>query len=92
MPGLERLGLSHAFPPTASAVVGADLGGLGLTGTTMTGVRSFAHAVATGAVVLDRSISRDRLVGSIGELDGLTSTTAQRIAYRLGEPDARPTA
>ncbi len=89
LPGLESLGLRQVFP-TPSELVGANLGGLGLTPATKTGIRAFARAVAIGDVRLDRSISLDRLIASISTLDGLTVATAQRIAYRLGEPDACP--
>jgi 3-methyladenine DNA glycosylase/8-oxoguanine DNA glycosylase len=89
VPGLQRIGLTHTFPQPAT-LAAADLSGLGLSSTPQTAIRAFAQAVAEGAVPLDRSVSLDRLVGAIGELDGLGARTAHYLAFRLGEPDAWP--
>ncbi|HEY3259418.1 MAG TPA: AlkA N-terminal domain-containing protein [Pseudonocardiaceae bacterium] len=89
VPGLRRIGLTHTFPHPAT-LAAADLSGLGLSSTRQTAIRAFAQAVAEGAVPLDRSVSLDRLVGAIGELDGLGPRTAHYLAFRLGEPDAWP--
>ena len=88
--GLRRLGLTHTFP-SPEALSGADLSGVGLTSARAAAIRSFARAVATGSVRLDRSVSLDRLVASITAIPGLGSWTAQYLALRLGEPDACPT-
>jgi len=89
VPGLRRVGLTHTFPQPAT-LAAADLSGLGLSSTRQTAIRAFAQAVAEDAVPLDRSVSLDRLVGAIGELDGLGARTAHYLAFRLGEPDAWP--
>jgi AraC family transcriptional regulator of adaptative response / DNA-3-methyladenine glycosylase II len=90
VPGLDRLGLTHTFPP-ATTLAEADLTGLGLTPARANAIRVFARAVAEDALRLDRSISLDQLIASITALDGLGPWTAQYIALRLGEPDACPT-
>ena len=90
VPGLEQLGLTHAFPSPA-VLAGADLDGLGLTPSRANGIRLFARAVAEDAVRLDRSVGLDELIASITALDGLGSWTAHYLALRLGEPDACPT-
>jgi len=89
VPGLRAMGLTHTFP-APEALAAADLGGLGLTRSREDAIRAFAGAVATDTVRLDRSVSLDRLVATVGELDGLGSWTAHYLALRLGEPDAWP--
>jgi AraC family transcriptional regulator of adaptative response / DNA-3-methyladenine glycosylase II len=89
VPGLERLGLSHTFPPPETLAT-ADLDGLGLTKARSLAIRSFARAIADDAVRLDRSVSLDKLVESITAIDGLGTWTANYLALRLGEPDAYP--
>jgi AraC family transcriptional regulator of adaptative response / DNA-3-methyladenine glycosylase II len=90
VPGLERLDLTHTFPP-ATTLAGANLTGLGLTPARVNAIRVFARAVAEDAVRLDHSISLDDLIASITALEGLGPWTAHYIALRLGEPDACPT-
>jgi AraC family transcriptional regulator of adaptative response / DNA-3-methyladenine glycosylase II len=89
VPGLEQLGLTHTFPAPA-VLASADLGGLGLTSTRAEAIRSFARAVASQAVRLDRSVPFERLISSIVAVDGLGAWTAHYLALRLGEPDACP--
>jgi AraC family transcriptional regulator, regulatory protein of adaptative response / DNA-3-methyladenine glycosylase II len=89
VPGLQHLGLTHTFPQP-DTLAGADLTGLGLSSARQTAVRAFARAVADGTVRLDRSVTLDRLVATVSELDGLGPLTAQYLAFRLGEPDAWP--
>jgi AraC family transcriptional regulator of adaptative response / DNA-3-methyladenine glycosylase II len=90
VPGLAPLGLSHTFPSPAS-LAGADLAGLGLTGTRAEAIRAFARAVADDEIRLDGSVSLDSLVSSLTAVQGLGAWTAHYIALRLGEPDACPT-
>jgi AraC family transcriptional regulator of adaptative response / DNA-3-methyladenine glycosylase II len=90
VPGLEALGLTHTFPSPAT-LAGADLEGLGLTRARTRAIRSFASAVAGGAIRLDRGVGLDRLVASVVAIDGLGAWTAHYLALRLGEPDAFPT-
>jgi AraC family transcriptional regulator of adaptative response / DNA-3-methyladenine glycosylase II len=89
VPGLDRFGLSHTFPPPAT-VAAANLTDLGLTTARAAAVRAFARAVADDAIRLDRSIGLDPLVSSIQAIDGLGPWTAHYIALRLGERDAWP--
>jgi AraC family transcriptional regulator of adaptative response / DNA-3-methyladenine glycosylase II len=88
-PGLEPPGLTHTFP-SPQTVAGADLDGLGLTHARASAIRSFARAVARGAIPLDGGAGLDRLVASIVAVDGLGDWTAHYLALRLGEPDAFP--
>jgi len=87
--GLLQLGLTHTFP-TAETLADAELGGLGLTRARADAIRIFARAVYDDAVRLDRSVSLDRLVSSVSQVDGLGDRTAHYLALRLGEPDACP--
>jgi AraC family transcriptional regulator, regulatory protein of adaptative response / DNA-3-methyladenine glycosylase II len=87
--GLRQLGLSHTFP-SPQALADADLSGLGLTQARASAIRSFARAVATDAVRLDRSVPLERMVESITAIAGLGPWTAHYLALRLGERDACP--
>ncbi|HEV8650848.1 MAG TPA: helix-turn-helix domain-containing protein [Actinomycetes bacterium] len=89
VPGLQRIGLTHTFPPP-DTLAAADLSGLGLTRARQGAIRAFAQAVAEDAVRLDRSVSLDRLIASISQLEGIGPWTAHYLALRLGEPDAWP--
>jgi AraC family transcriptional regulator, regulatory protein of adaptative response / DNA-3-methyladenine glycosylase II len=89
VPGLQQLGLTHAFL-SPEVLAGADLDGLGLTRARADAIRSFACAVVEDEVRLDRSVSLEQLVASITAVDGLGPWTAHYIALRLGEPDAFP--
>lgn len=88
--GLRRLGLTHTFPPP-DTLARSDLSGLGLTSGRAAAIRTFARAVVEGVIRLDRSVSLDRLVGSLAKLDGVGPWTAHYLAFRLGETDAYPT-
>lgn len=89
VPGLGRLGLTHAFP-SAATLSDADLDGLGLTRARQNAIRAFARAHAEDRIRLDGSVELDRLVDSIAAIDGLGSWTAHYIALRIGERDAFP--
>jgi AraC family transcriptional regulator, regulatory protein of adaptative response / DNA-3-methyladenine glycosylase II len=89
VPGLQQLGLTHAFP-AATKLAGADLAGLGLPRTRQESIRSFARAVVADALRLDGSVSLDELIASLTAIRGLGSWTANYLALRLGEPDAFP--
>ena len=88
-PGLEGMGLTHTFP-SVSTLAAADLRPVGLTPANARALRDFADQVATGAIVLDGSVTLDRLVESIASVDGISASTAHYIALRLGEADAFP--
>jgi AraC family transcriptional regulator, regulatory protein of adaptative response / DNA-3-methyladenine glycosylase II len=78
VPGLDSLGLTHAFPrPDVLAAKAAP-------------IRSLAAATAGGAVRLDWGGNLDGLVASIAAVPGIDASTAQYVAMRLGEPDAFP--
>jgi AraC family transcriptional regulator of adaptative response / DNA-3-methyladenine glycosylase II len=87
--GLRQLGLGYTFPHPG-LVASADLSGLGLSESTATAIRAFARGLADGTIRLDGSTSGDRLVTSVGALDGVGGRTAHYLAFRLGEPDACP--
>jgi AraC family transcriptional regulator of adaptative response / DNA-3-methyladenine glycosylase II len=89
VPGVAGLGLTHTFP-TARALAGGDLDGLGLTRARAAAIRAWARAVDAGAVALDRSVPLDRLVAAVVAVPGLGPWTANYLALRLGEPDAFP--
>ena len=89
VPGLQQLGLTHAFP-SAAVLATADLSGIGLTGARAAAVQAFAAAVESGEVRLDRSVSLGQLVASLIAVRGLGPWTAHYIALRLGERDAFP--
>jgi AraC family transcriptional regulator, regulatory protein of adaptative response / DNA-3-methyladenine glycosylase II len=89
--GLERIGLTRTFP-SAPAVAGADLTGLGFSAGSARAIRSFARAVSSDTVPLDGSVTLDRLLASLVSVAGLGSSTAHYLALRLGERDAFPTA
>jgi len=87
--GLERVGLTHTFPPPATLAT-AELRPLGIARARATAINGFARAVADGAIQLDRSISLEQLISSISDVEGIDLVTAHYIAFRLGEPDACP--
>ena len=89
VPGLAALELSRVFPP-AEVLAKADLDGLGLTGTRIAAIQSFAHAVDVGDVVLDGVGGLDALVTSLCAVAGVGPWTAQYLALRMGFADAFP--
>jgi AraC family transcriptional regulator of adaptative response / DNA-3-methyladenine glycosylase II len=89
VPGLETLGLTHAFP-SAETLAYTDLGRLGLTRVERETIGAFARAVGDDAVRLDRSVSLERLIGDLVAAGGMQTPTAHYLALRLGELDAFP--
>lgn len=89
VPGLESLGLTHTFP-TAETVADGRLSRLDLMRSEQETIGAFAHAVRDDVVRLDRSISLERLTGSLVGLGGIDALTANYLALRLGELDAFP--
>jgi AraC family transcriptional regulator of adaptative response / DNA-3-methyladenine glycosylase II len=82
--------LTHVFP-TPAAVVSAPLGSLGLTRARAGALRTFARAVADGALDLDAPAELEEAVARLTALPGIGDWTAQYIALRaLREPDAFP--
>ncbi|MGH2843649.1 MAG: AlkA N-terminal domain-containing protein [Solirubrobacteraceae bacterium] len=89
VPGLERFGLSHSFPPP-EVLATADLSRVGLTRARQSAIQAFAGAVIRGEIALNRSAPLTDLVDAITAVRGLGPWTAQYIALRLGERDAFP--
>ena len=82
--------LTHAFP-TADAVAGVDLDGLGLTGGRVRTLRALATEVAAGRLMLEPLADRDETRGRLAEVPGIGPWTVEYIAMRaLGDPDAFP--
>jgi AraC family transcriptional regulator of adaptative response / DNA-3-methyladenine glycosylase II len=91
VPGLGPLRPTHAFPaPAALAHAGAGLQASGLTSGQAETVSSFAAAVGQGAIRLDGSMTSEQLISRITAVPGITASTAQYVALRMGEPDAFP--
>jgi AraC family transcriptional regulator, regulatory protein of adaptative response / DNA-3-methyladenine glycosylase II len=88
-PGLRQLGLTHLFP-SAAVLADADLSRIGLSERSGHTIRAFARAYVDGAVRLDGSVGLDELVARLTSATGIEPSTAQAIAFRLGEPDAFP--
>jgi len=85
-----RGSLTHAFP-TADAVAGVDLDGLGLTGGRVRTLRALATEVASGRLTLEPVADRDEVRARLAELSGIGPWTVEYIAMRaLGDPDAFP--
>jgi AraC family transcriptional regulator, regulatory protein of adaptative response / DNA-3-methyladenine glycosylase II len=89
VPGLAPMGLTHLFP-TPSAMTGADLTGLGLTGSREEAIRGFSKAVLSSEVPIDGTAGLSELVAAISSIPGIGPWTANYIALRMGEPDAFP--
>lgn len=80
--------LTRLFP-SASALVDADLGALGLGDEPAAAVRTLSRAVAGGKLQLGRDADREEVSALLLALPGVSSWTAQRIAmHALGDPDA----
>jgi AraC family transcriptional regulator of adaptative response / DNA-3-methyladenine glycosylase II len=82
--------LTHAFP-TADAVAGVDLDGLGLTGARQRTLGALATEVASGAMSLEPVADRADTRARLAALPGIGPWTVEYIAMRaLGDPDAFP--
>jgi AraC family transcriptional regulator of adaptative response / DNA-3-methyladenine glycosylase II len=85
-----RGSLTHAFP-TADAVAGVELDGLGLTGARVRTLRALATEVATGRLSLDPVADRDETKARLAALPGIGPWTVDYVAMRaLADPDAFP--
>jgi AraC family transcriptional regulator of adaptative response / DNA-3-methyladenine glycosylase II len=89
VPGIEKFGLSHTFPPPAK-LARADLSGIGLTSPRTRAIQNFAAALRDRAVRLDRGVPREALVDSLVAIPGIGHWTAHYIALRMGKGDAFP--
>jgi AraC family transcriptional regulator of adaptative response / DNA-3-methyladenine glycosylase II len=86
-------GLSHAFPTAATlaAAASADIATIGLPRQRADALRSFAAAIASGAIDLAPTTDPDELIPRLVALPGIGEWTAQYIAMRaLHHPDAFP--
>jgi AraC family transcriptional regulator of adaptative response / DNA-3-methyladenine glycosylase II len=82
--------LTHAFP-TADAVAGVNLDGLGLTGARVRTLRALANDVAAGRITLEPLADRDETRTRLADVPGIGPWTVEYIAMRaLGDPDAFP--
>jgi AraC family transcriptional regulator, regulatory protein of adaptative response / DNA-3-methyladenine glycosylase II len=91
VPGLRPFRLTHAFP--APGVLTRSRTGLqasGLTSAQAQTVISFASAVGQGVIRLDGSMTSEQLISSIAAVPGITASTAEYLALRMGEPNAFP--
>jgi AraC family transcriptional regulator, regulatory protein of adaptative response / DNA-3-methyladenine glycosylase II len=85
-----RGSLTHGFP-TADAVAGVDLDGLGLTTARTRTLRALATEVATGRLSLDPVADREETKARLAALPGIGPWTVDHIAMRaFGDPDAFP--
>lgn len=83
--------LTHTFPaPGVLADTSTGLLASGLTDAQAQTVTAFASAVRQGLIRLDGSMTSGQLISSIVAVPGITASTAQYIALRMGEPDAFP--
>ena len=77
--------------PSAAALAGGDLRGLGVPGARAETIRRFAEAVASGVVDLSRVAPCEEIVAELMGIPGIGSWTAQLIAGRVvGDLDAFP--
>lgn len=84
---LEGCEVTRLFP-AAEAVAGLDVETLAMPRARGRALIGLATALATGAVVLDRSAARDEVRRSLLALPGIGPWTADYIALRvLGDPD-----
>jgi AraC family transcriptional regulator, regulatory protein of adaptative response / DNA-3-methyladenine glycosylase II len=87
VPGPGPSVLTHTFPaPTVLAQAGAGLQACGLTGAQAEIVISFASAVERGVIRLDGSMTSGPLISAIAAIPGITASTAEYVALRMGEP------
>jgi AraC family transcriptional regulator, regulatory protein of adaptative response / DNA-3-methyladenine glycosylase II len=90
-PLAEPVGSLTAAFPTAQAVAGAALGGLGLTGARVTTVRTLAERVASGAVQLEPGADPAGARSQLLAVPGIGPWTVEYIAMRaFADPDAWP--
>jgi 3-methyladenine DNA glycosylase/8-oxoguanine DNA glycosylase len=89
-PFRDAPGLTHLFP-TPDVLAAAKLGDIGLSGGRAETIRAFARAVCTGKTNFEGVVDSDAFLGSLCEIPGIGTWTAQYVAMRaLGEPDVFP--
>jgi AraC family transcriptional regulator, regulatory protein of adaptative response / DNA-3-methyladenine glycosylase II len=86
VPGLEPFRLTHTFPaPGVLARARTVLETSGLTGAQADTVSSFASAVEHGVIRFDGSMTSAQLISSMAAISGITASTAEYLALRMGE-------
>jgi len=91
VPGLGPFGLTHAFPaPGVLARAHGSLQAAGLTSAQAQTVTSFASAAGQGIIRLDASMTSVQLTTSLATIPGITASTAEYVALRMGELNAFP--
>jgi AraC family transcriptional regulator of adaptative response / DNA-3-methyladenine glycosylase II len=79
--------LTHAFP-RPEALIDADLGAVGLTGSRRRTVHALAGALAEGAIALDPGADREEAMAALLALPGIGPWTAALVGLRgLADPD-----
>jgi len=87
VPGHAPSGLTRTFPePGVVARAGTSLEAVSLTRTQAKAVASFASAVEHDAIRLDGSMTSGQLIGAITAVPGVSASTAEYLALRMGEP------
>ena len=91
VPGLERFRLTRTFPsPAVLADSSIDLQAAGIPADLAMTLQSYASAVEKGLLRRDTSLSCEQLVTAISALPGVSASSAQYLALRMGEPNAFP--
>ena len=86
----EEQGLTHTFP-SAEAIAGADLTGIGMPGARVRTLQGLARASLADPALLSPSQSLEEAVETLCALPGIGPWSAHYIALRaLREPDAFP--
>lgn len=90
LPAAGEAGLERLFP-TAAALAGARLDGIGMPGKRVQTLQHFAAQVASGALRLEPHDGSEALIERLCALPGIGPWTAEYIALRaFGEADAFP--
>jgi AraC family transcriptional regulator of adaptative response / DNA-3-methyladenine glycosylase II len=91
VPGPGPLRLTHTFPaPAVLARAGTRLQASGLASAQAETVTAFASAAGHGVIRLDGSMTSRQLIRAIAAVPGITASSAEYLALRMGEPDAFP--
>lgn len=89
VPGLLGLGLTHVFPEP-SALRRVNLDELDITDRTRHAILALSKALADEDLTLDSWQDAEDLVSSLSQIPGITRTTTEYIAWRLGLRDVLP--
>ncbi|MGH9057385.1 MAG: helix-turn-helix domain-containing protein [Acidimicrobiales bacterium] len=89
VPGLSALGLTHLFPDPARLASRDSTPG-GVPPDRWRAIVAFAGVVSDGTMRLDGSERLQVLRVALSRLPGWDTCCAERLAFRIGEPDAFP--